>query len=237
MLGRRPNETMYQSWSTNIQKMYAPFLLSILVALFLGLGTPGGTWDLMFKTLPTTLTLTFAWGWSQFCYSPWKVHPPPDSPWSTYNEYICVEGINEPAWFLSTLAAFWILFPPIFRFVRGTTQARVIALLIVTVGLNLFYPLFTASSIVANNPTFNEWGGPFQTIQSYHPVSHLHKFVMGMCTARMFIDTFCRPKRLDDKDGKLYISETLIKKVPEAAFFAPFAWFMIILMFFCWYEG
>merc|ERR1712203_967696 len=93
--------------------------------------------------------------------------------------------------------------------------------------ITLFWPLALSIDWVSQ---FDQWGEPLQTVRAYHPISHFHKFVFGMCTARCFVDIFCRPSK-ENPNGKLFVSETQINRVAEARFFAPVGWFLILCLF------
>jgi len=75
------------------------------------------------------------------------------------------------------------------------------------------------------------WGGWLATVQAYHPISHLHKFVFGMCAAKIFVDLWCRPEP-DQPNGKLKISETQIDRTKEGFLFAPIGWVLLGALFF-----
>lgn len=217
-------ESSYEVWKGSIQKMYPTFFLSILLTLW---GNVRDI-DLYWKTLPATLTLVFSWGWNQFCFPPSVVEGAGQhvsTPWKNYNEWVCCQNSNEPAWFLCVLMVYWMLFPHIYNVLHKASQLSVIMMMLVCWGFTLFWPYFLG--IPSIEPLYY-WGGPLATIQAYNPISHWYKFVYGMTLARIFVDIFCREKT---EGGKLFISETVIKRAVETKLFAPVGWLCIVILF------
>jgi len=217
-------ESSYEVWKSSITKMYPTFFLSILLTIW---GNVRGI-DLYWKTLPATLTLTFSWGWNQFCFPPSVVIAAGQNvsdPWTQYNEWVCCQNANEPAWFLCVLMAYWMLFPHVYHFLHKATQLSVIGMMLICWMGTLFWPYFLG--IPAIEPLYH-WGGPLATIQAYNPISHWYKFIYGMTLARIFVDIFCRPKT---PGGKLFISQTVINRAVETKLFAPVGWLCILLLF------
>merc|ERR1712232_1541114 len=114
-----------------------------------------------------------------------------------------------------------------FRWISKSKLEKVIALMFLVWGWTLFWPLVTTIQWVEK---YDQWGEPMQTLRAYHPLSHIHKFVFGMCAARCFVEIFCRAKK-ENPNGRLFISETQINRVAEARFAAPLGWFGIICLF------
>lgn len=217
-------ESSFEVWKGQIQKMYAAFFLSILLQIWGNVVDM----DLYWKTLPATFTLVFSWGWNQFCFPPDVVAETGQdvsNPWINYNEWVCCQNANEPAWFLCVLMVYWMIFPHIYNFLHKASQLSVIALMIVCWMFTLFWPYFLGIGVI--EPLYY-WGGPLATIQAYHPISHWYKFVYGMCLARLFVDIFCREKT---PGGKLFISETVIKLAVETKLFAPLGWLLLVILF------
>merc|ERR1712048_274525 len=148
--------------------------------------------------------------------------------WKHFNHYVCCANANEPAWYLCSLQAFWVAYPFFFRWISTRKLEKVIAAMFLCLSWTLFYPVITGFDWLPWNK--QQWGDPFPTFQAYHPLSHFHKFVFGMCVARCFVDVFCRPNP-QNPNGKMFISETQINKVAEARFFGPAGWFFIVLLY------
>lgn len=228
LLSNRRPESSYEVWSSTMQRLYAPFLISVVMTLY---GSEE-RFALYYKSLPSTLTLTFSWGWSMFCTPPTKDQIGGDR-WQSYNPYICVSGINEPAWYIATLQFYNILFPHVFNWIKSRSTSRVIGLLICCWLGCMVWPVLLALPTIEDQYV---WGGWLATVQAYHPISHFHKFVFGMCAARIFVDLWCRPDP-DQTNGKLKISETQIDRTKEGFLFAPIGWVLLVVLFFsCQYD-
>lgn len=62
--------------------------------------------------------------------------------------------------------------------------------------------------------------------------SHLHKFLFGMCVARLFVDLFCEEDPSNGRTGK-FVSQAKVDRNIELRLFAPIALVVIsTLMFF-----
>jgi len=144
-----------------------------------------------------------------------------------YNQFICCENLNEPAWFLCCIQVYWMVFPWLYRRISTCSTARVIGCFACCWLLTLFWPiLLTISGI----QTYDKWGMRMPTVQAYHPISHIHKFVFGMCWGRLFVDFYATVDPDKPDDGRLYISETKIKSVAETKLFAPIGWCILLFM-------
>merc|ERR1712232_667919 len=169
-------------------------------------------------------------GWDMYCYPPTidgKLLTDSIEKWKHFNPYVCCANANEPAWYLCSLQAFWVGYPLFFRWISASKLEKVIGLMFLMWMWTLLWPLFLGMSWTDK---YDTWGEPLQTVRAYHPLSHFHKFVFGMCCARCYVDIFCRPKP-DNPNGKLFVSETQINRVAEARFFGPLGWFGILWLF------
>jgi len=207
----RETESSFTVWKSSIRKVYPAYLLSIVLPLL----RPGRL-NFYWRILPSQLTLTFSWGWWLGC------SPPPGEPQDWHN-FFCIQGLNEPAWYLCCLQVYWLLFPHVHRRIVRWELLEVICLGIFCWAMTLFWPVFFA---------FREaqpWGSNLSTFQAFNPVSHFHKFVFGMCLARMFVDKYCTRD-----GGRLRIDDAKIRRVAETIWFAP-AGLAIIL--YCFLSG
>lgn len=221
------HETVFQVWRSSIVRIYPAYVISIFLTLYQNSGALLST----YKSIPTSLLMVFSWGWNMYCRAPHEkvgqyINTTED--WTTYNEYICVGGINEPAWYICTLQFYWFLFPVVYRWVQRKSIARVTGAMLFLWACTLIWPLLLAVPGIAKH---YQWGGPLATVQAYNPISHWYKFFFGMCLARVFVELFCRPKP-GAPNGRLYISETQINRVSEAFLFAPIGWVSLFALFF-----
>lgn len=121
--------------------------------------------------------------------------------------------------------AYWLLFPHVYNWLHKASQLRVIGLMMICWAGTLFWPYFLGIPVI--EPHYY-WGGWLATVQAYNPISHWYKFIYGMTLARMFVDIFCREKT---PGGKLFISETVIRRTVETKLFAPVGWLCLVLLF------
>merc|ERR1719414_2733338 len=118
-----------------------------------------------------------------YCAPPMPDEP---NPWTSYNSYICCANLNEPAWFLCCLQFYWMIFPWCYRWISKASTARVIGLFCFCLAWTLFWPIFLSFDW----GDLNDWGRTLPTVQAYHPLSHVHKFVFGMCVGKLLVDFY-----------------------------------------------
>lgn len=208
-------ETPCQVWKQQMQKLYPAYFLSLLLTVW----KDDGHVRTMWRSFPADLALVFSWGWNLDC-NPTDPHHPQKVPG---HNWICVQGLNEPAWFLCALQLYWLAFPLVQKRVAGWSHLRVVCLLLLCWALTLFWPLFFA---------FHEapaWGSPLATFQAFNPISHFHKFVFGMCTARIFVDVFCRSP--SPGDPRKFVDDRILHRVVEAPLFALVGWAVLLWVF------
>jgi len=124
-----------------------------------------------------------------------------------------------------------MVFPWFFRRISKASNARVIGYFIFCWLLTLFWPILLGFDFMEK---YDQWGMVVPTIQAYHPVSHLHKFVFGMCLGRLLVDFYAVENPDNPNDGRLYISDTKVNKVYEAKLFAPIGWLVLLWLALSW---
>jgi cellulose synthase/poly-beta-1,6-N-acetylglucosamine synthase-like glycosyltransferase/peptidoglycan/LPS O-acetylase OafA/YrhL len=213
-------ENWYSVWFRQMSAVYPTYFLSIFMGFTL---MDNGLKNLFKRTLPATLLLIFNWYPQMECFE-MVDHKPAENP--SWHAWFCVEGINQPAWFLGALQVYWLLYPQMYKLVRRLSQPLVVLLLLISWSLCLFWPLVLT---IIPTPDDQSW---VRALQEFHPVSHLHKFLFGMCVARLFVDLFCEEDPMNGRRGK-FVSQAKVDRNVELRLFAPIALVVIItLMFF-----
>jgi peptidoglycan/LPS O-acetylase OafA/YrhL len=223
LCGRSREENAFSIWWDSFKKIFPTYFMSIFISLLLKLD-PRNMY-LYERTILPQLALVFNWVPQELCFpvdSDGHVQWNPDNVTVAYREVFCVEGLNEPAWYLGSLQVYWLLFFPVFLLVKKCSQIRVVMLLLLSWSLCLFWPIWFSFHDAAE-------GTWVRTLQEFHPVSHFHKFVFGMCVGRLFVDLFCRERA---GGGGLGISDAILDNNPELTVFAPLALLILLLIFF-----
>jgi len=189
-----------------MKKVYPAYFLSIIIGFIVYRAALIKQWH----SLPAQFLLIFNWYPNDKCGS---------------ETWFCQQGINEPAWYLGALQVYWFLFPHLYKIVRQLSQTRVAALLAICWSLCLVWPILLGFISTPKE------GSQLRTFQEFSPVNHFHKFVFGMCVARLFVDLFCRAASVDRPDTK-FVSDFVVSRTPEVNFFTPVSLVVLAFLFF-----
>jgi len=211
----RLTQTGFQCWKYSVRKVYPTYIISIVLTLL-----TQTDYFMLWRSLPAQLLFVFNWGANLSCKTPDRKIFTGSDQWRNFQ---CVEGLNEPAWYIGALQVYWYLSPTIIQALAPLSALKVAALLLLTWSLTLFWPLLlTFQSVEIAMAEGTGW----RTFQEYNPLSHLHKFVFGMCVARLFLDIFCRKH----ENGRLHIDTKTAQRVAEAAFIVPIAVLVLVYL-------